>query len=206
MQWNFLKSTKWKKETTFNHRYECMGATALILEHIGGKKNIRILDAGCSNGRATKDCKMWLEKMGHDVSFVAVDQDKHRIESARKNDCGVRFIHSDIECLKEKKFDVVLCLNVIRFVLPKPKSEMLRCMAEMLKLDGVLITGINRNDMKNMNLHVRRPPGCMYRKTFVRMHKPFHGRADFCVRLIIGNDTRMISRGKVNEYAELVYS
>ena len=101
---------------------------------------------------------------------------------------------------------MVLCLNVIRFVLPKSKSEMLRCMDEMLKPDGVLITGINSHDMKKMNMHVLSPPKCMHRKTFVRMHKPFHGRADFCVRLIIGNDTRMISRGKVNEYAELVYS
>ena len=205
MQLNFLKSTRWIKGTTSNHRYECMGATALILEHIGGKKNIQILDAGCSDGRATKDCKMWLEKMGHDVSFVAIDQDKQRIESARKNDCGVKFIHSDIECLKEKKFDVIICLNVIRFVLPKPKSEMLRCMAEMLKLDGVLITGISRYDMKKMNLCVTRPPKCMYRKTFVRIHKPFRGMADFCVRPIVGNDTRMINKEKVREYARLIF-
>ena len=63
MQWNFLKSAKWKQGTTSNHRYECMDATTLIAEHVGGRKNIRILDAGCSNGVATKDCKMWLEKM-----------------------------------------------------------------------------------------------------------------------------------------------
>ena len=171
MQWNFLKSAKWKQGTTSRHRYECMGATTLIQEHINDRQNIRILDAGCSDGRATKDCKMWLEKIGHDVLFTGVDQDKHRIESARKNDCGVRFIHSDIECLKEEKFDVILCINVIRFVLPKPKSEMLRCMADMLKPDGVLITGINGNDMKNMNLHVRRPPKCIRRMAFVPLHK-----------------------------------
>ena len=73
-----------------------MGATTLISEYIEGRKNIRILDSGCSDGRATKDCKMWLEKIGHEMSFTGVDQDKHRIEPARKNACGVRFIHSDI--------------------------------------------------------------------------------------------------------------
>ena len=182
-----------------------MGATTLISEHIGGKKNIRILDAGCSNGMATKDCKMWLERMGYDMSFVAIDQDKQRIESARKNDCGVRFIHADIECLKGEKFDVILCLNVIRFVLPKSKSEMLRCMAEMLKSDGVLITGISGCDMNKMNLYVRRPPGCTLRKACLPLHKIFPSRTDICVRPIIGNNTRLISRKKVVEYAELVF-
>ena len=140
------------------------------------------------------------------MHHLRVDQNRHRIESARKNDCGVRFIHSDIECLKEEKFDVILCLNVIRFVLPKPKSEILRCMAEMLKPDGVLITGISGRDMNKMDLHVRRPPGCTLRKAFLPLHKIFPSRTDICVRPIVGNDTRMISRKKVVEYAELPFS
>ena len=138
------------------------------------------------------------------MHHLRVDQNRHHIESARKNDCGVRFIHSDIECLKEKKFDVILCLNVIRFVLPKPKSELLRCMAGILKPDGVLITGISRRDMNKMNLCVKRSPKCMYSKTFVQMHKPFHGMANFCVRPIVGNDTRMIDRKNIIEYAEII--
>ena len=73
IQWNFYKHNRWNTGTTSRHRYECMGATTLISEHIEGRKNIRILDAGCSDGRATKDCKMWLENMGYNVSFTGVD-------------------------------------------------------------------------------------------------------------------------------------
>ena len=84
MQLNFLKSTRWIKGTTSNHRYECMGATTLISEHIGGKKNIRILDAGCSYGRATKDCKMWLEKIEYNASFTGgPKQTPHRVSTQK---------------------------------------------------------------------------------------------------------------------------
>ena len=29
---------------------------------LNDRKNIRILDAGCSDGKATKNCKMWLKR------------------------------------------------------------------------------------------------------------------------------------------------
>ena len=38
MQLNFLKSIKWKKGITFNHKYKGIGATTLIQENINDKK------------------------------------------------------------------------------------------------------------------------------------------------------------------------
>ena len=63
---------------TLKHRYECMGATTLIIRHADKNMPLRILDAGCSRGTATITCKSFLEKSGYDVSMAAVDRDKKR--------------------------------------------------------------------------------------------------------------------------------
>ena len=55
----------WKKGRTHHYRYECMGATTFIQEHVAGRTQSRILDAGCSHGTAIKNCKSFLEDSDH---------------------------------------------------------------------------------------------------------------------------------------------
>lgn len=109
MRLNLLRPQIWQCGITHRYRYECMGATTLIKKHIVDHKSTRILDAGCSNGVAVKDCKMWLKNRGYSASFVAVDRDKKRINKARKSPDNIEFLCSDITSLEfENEFDVTL--------------------------------------------------------------------------------------------------
>ena len=202
---NLLRPKIWSCGITHHYRYECMGVTTLIEKHIADQKSTRVLDAGCSNGVAVKDCKMWLENRGYSASFVAVDRDEKRINKACRSHDDIKFLCSDITSLEfENEFDVILCLNVIRRISFKTKAQILQKITKMLKPDGVLITGISKQDVKRMGLLTQEPPRCtrhtmfLFRSIIFR-HLPFTcnrpGRHD--------NDTYMISREKVLEYAKL---
>ena len=183
-----------------------MGVNTLISGHIAGKTGARILDAGCSEGKAARDCKTLLEKKGCEVSFVGVDQDEGRVDMANKDPCGINFLCSDIESMEfENEFDAVLCLNIIRRVSYKSKSRILQSIAKMLKPNGVLITGISRQDMRQMNLPVSEPPECTRHTMFLFRHSSMFRYLSFtCNRPGNSeNDTRMIGREKVYEYAKL---
>ena len=206
MRLNIFRPNVWRCGITHSHRYECMGASTLISGHIAGKRSARILDAGCSEGKASRDCKMLLEKNGCAVSFVGVDQDKGRISRANKDPCGINFLCSDIESLEfENEFDVILCLNVIRHVSHESKTRILQNIARMLKPSGMLITGISRQDMMQMNLPASEPPECTKHTMFLfRYSSAFRYLSFTCNRPgNSDNDTRMIGREKVYEYAKI---
>ena len=74
----------WENGRTCRYRYECMGATTLILEHVVRNTQPRILDAGCSHGTAIVDCKSFLEDSGHDSSVIVIDRDPGRITRSKK--------------------------------------------------------------------------------------------------------------------------
>ena len=182
-----------------------MGVTTLIEEHVADQKSTRILDAGCSNGASIKDCKMLLKNRGYTASFVAVDRDKKRINKARKNPDDIEFLCSDIVSLEfENEFDVILCLNVIRRISFETKAQILQKIAKMLKPDGVLITGISKQDMKWMGLLIQEPPRCTRHTMFLFRHIIFRYLSFTCNRPgSHDNDTRIINREKILEYAKL---
>ena len=157
-----------------------------------------LLDAGCSDGTATKDCMSFLRKHGHKVSLVGVDQDKARIKKAQNDSNGVEFVCADLKEIKfEGQFDIIICLNAIRYIDMESKKTILQNLAQMLKPDGMMVTGINRHDMKRMNLPVFVPPRCP-------RHNWIQRQLLLCLRpLDEQNDTRMIDRRKVEEYANL---
>ena len=192
------KPQTWPCGITHHHRYECMGATTLIHKQIIGRPHTSLLDVGCSNGTATKDCMSFLKRHGHKVSLMGIDIDKTRINSAQKNSNGVKFICTDLKRLKpENQFDIIICLNVIRYIDMKSKKEILQNIAQRLKPNGMLVTGINKHDMRQMNLPVLDPPNCP-------QHNWIQRRLLLCLRpLGDQNDTRMISRSKVEEYVNL---
>lgn len=189
----------WTEGDTDHNRYECMGAVSLINDYIKNKTDINILDAGCSDGISTKDCLLSINKHGKNISFIGVDIDKDRIKNAQKdNENNIEFICCDLDQLKFKnKFDIIICLNVIRFIKSKNKKRILQKFMKMLKSDGVLITGINKYDMKQMNLPALKPPKCPKHITKLDIlytcKKPRFNH----------NDTRIIDCNKVDEYANL---
>ena len=80
---------------------------------------------------------------------------------SKKNSNDIEFLCSGILDLEfENEFDIILCLNAIRYISDDSKAKVLHKLAQMLKPDGVLVTGINARDMKLMNLPVHNPPRC----------------------------------------------
>ena len=200
MQLNPFKSKPmWMCGMTNRYRYECMGVTTLLQKQLVGKIQTRILDAGCSDGRATKGCKAFLENNKHVVSFVGADQDATRVKKARENSNDIEFLCSGILDLEfENEFDIILCLNVIRYISDDSKAKVLHKLAQMLKPDGVLVTGINARDMELMDLPVHNPPRCT-RHNWLFQQIPL-----VCNRLYgRSNDTRIINQMKTLEYAKL---
>ena len=150
---DLLKFDVWCLGTTHKDRYVCMGAATLIMEYAKGKVRVRVLDAGCSDGKAIINCKSYLENYGLGVSAVAVDCDQKRIEKAKENSGGVEFMHEDITNLKfEDKFDVVVCLNVIRFVKNASKAKILQSIHRILRPGGMLVTGVSKKHAKALDL------------------------------------------------------
>lgn len=192
------KPQTWVCGVTHHQRYECMGVMTMIHKHMAGRAHTSILDAGCSDGTAAKYCMSFLRELNHKVSLVGVDQDKRRIKNAQKDSNEIKFICTDIRQLEFKnQFDIVICLNVIRYIDAKSKKEILQKISRMLKPDGMLVTGINKCDMKLMNLPVLEPPSCprhnWLQRWVLQCKRPLGAQ----------NDTRMISRKKVEEYANL---
>ena len=64
-------------------------------------------------------------------------------KKARENSNDIEFLCSGILDLEfENEFDIILCLNVIRYISDDSKTKVLHKLAQMLKPDGVLVTGI----------------------------------------------------------------
>lgn len=102
----------------------------------------RILDAGCGFGRHAA----WLHAQGHAV--VGVDGDDELIADARALRPGATWLVQDLSELDlpsvgvTEPFDVILCAgNVVTFVAPSTRIEVLRRMGLHLAARGRLVVG-----------------------------------------------------------------
>ena len=102
----------------------------------------RILDAGCGFGRHAA----WLHAQGHAV--VGVDGDDELIADARALRPGATWLGQDLNELDlpsvgvTEPFDVILCAgNVVTFVAPSTRIEVLRRMGLHLAARGRLVVG-----------------------------------------------------------------
>ncbi|HLS26822.1 MAG TPA: class I SAM-dependent methyltransferase [Beutenbergiaceae bacterium] len=102
----------------------------------------RVLDAGCGPGRHSG----YLAERGHDV--VGVDVDPVLIDAAREDFPGPTWVVGDLAELDlpaqgiTEGFDAVLCAgNVMTFLAPSTRGEVLSRMARHLYADGRVAVG-----------------------------------------------------------------
>lgn len=106
----------------------------------------RVLDAGCGPGRHSG----YLAKAGHDV--VGVDVDPVLIAAAEEDFPGPSWVVSDLAELDlpahgiTEGFDAILCAgNVMTFLAPSTRREVLRRMARHLRGAGRAVIGFGTN-------------------------------------------------------------
>lgn len=96
-----------------------------------------ILDAGCGPGRVGGH----LHGAGHTV--VGVDVDPALIEAAEVDHPGPTWVAGNLADLdRPERFDVIVCAgNVVTFVAPSTRVDILRRFADHLDVDGRAVVG-----------------------------------------------------------------
>jgi SAM-dependent methyltransferase len=134
---------------SYERSYELRAAAG---EDVHGEANFvtrfspgSVLDAGCGTGRVGRE----LHRRGVDV--VGVDLDAEMLETARARCPSASWIEGDISVIQlGRTFDIVLMAgNVINFVIPEYRRQVLENLAQHLRPGGRLING-----------HSIRPEGC----------------------------------------------
>jgi SAM-dependent methyltransferase len=118
-----------------------LAGEARLLDAMVGR-GARILDAGCGPGRVAAE----LSRLGHDV--VGVDVDPVLIEAATEDHPGPRWIVEDLAELDlpargiAERFDAIVCAgNVMTFLAPSTRHEVLRRLRRHLHLGGRVVIG-----------------------------------------------------------------
>lgn len=120
--------------------HDLAGEARLVDAMVG--RGARILDAGCGSGRVGGE----LSRRGHDV--VGVDVDPVLIEAAVEDHPGPRWIVEDLAELDlpaqgvQGRFDAIVSAgNVMAFLAPSTRTEVLRRLAAHLDADGRAVIG-----------------------------------------------------------------
>jgi 2-polyprenyl-3-methyl-5-hydroxy-6-metoxy-1,4-benzoquinol methylase len=105
-------------------------------------RSSRVLDAGCGFGRIGG----FLARVGHEV--VGVDVDARQIEAARQDHPEAHWVVADVATLDlpalgiAEPFDAIVCAgNVLPFVAPDARMEVLRRFRRHLRPDGRAVIG-----------------------------------------------------------------
>src|SRR3989344_4852171 len=117
----------WSSSFTFDERYEITGVNDRVLEYVrqNSKKNLIVLDVGCSTGIAVNTLQQKLKHEGLDITTIGIDvSPKVKKESEKNLD---RFILGDILKIETKPdpADVVICSKMILFVNYRKRAEII---------------------------------------------------------------------------------
>lgn len=189
----------WRCNRTRPKRYHCLGATGYALHHVRCKDAATVIDVGCSTGVAMLECKKCIAQHGIRIRAIGIDMSEKVVVSAENNlDEFIPKNVLDVTTHKEDA-DVVMCLNVIRFVGWDVRSEIIRKCAWFLSEKGVLITGVDKKHEENIVLEQSRdtiPDSVCGEDSFVTKLK------NLCMP--DPKDTRMMRRGEALKYADML--
>jgi len=138
-------------EDSFSWQYlEKPAFDKLVLPKIN--KKIKILEAGCGNGRIIE---YLLNKGIPSKNIVGLDIDDKLLKVAKNNFPLVRFLHKDLSAWKSKeKFDFIICNFVLHYFGPEVTQKILKNFYLSLKSGGLLYFMVPhpirwvRNDLK----------------------------------------------------------
>ena len=108
-------------------------------------KKIKILDIGCGGGLLSEPmCRLGADVMGIDAS-------KNKIEiakiHAKKNKLKINYMCATPEVLKNKKFDVILNMEIVEHV--EDVNFFIKKSSELLKKDGLMFVATLNKTLKS---------------------------------------------------------
>ena len=161
-----------------------------------------MIDVGCSTGETMPGCKKCLAKYGVRIRTIGIDISGKVATKAKKN--LDEFIGDDVLGVSayERQTDIVLCMNVERFVSLDIKSRIMEKCAWFLNEDGMLITGVKPRYWERLNLE---QPSTTVLEIVCR-GEHLTARLGDLLRPIYPKDTRMMSRNEALHYAETLRS
>ena len=143
---------------TWGWRYDCLGIPNYILKHAGERDRLRVLDVGCSAGKALARCKSGLrERYGLKLYTIGIDVSAKVAPQAGAN--LDEFICKDVLDAECNECDVVILANVLLCVDAGRRRAIIGRCAKFLKPGGILITdGISAspNEMSSLDRSIKR--------------------------------------------------
>ena len=192
----------WNCNWTWPRRYDHFGTTGYALSYLERMDEATMIDVGCSTGEALSECKKCLAKHGVHIHTIGIDISGKVAKKAKKN--LDEFVGDDVLGVSayEGQADIVLCMNVERFVSSDIKSRIMEKCAWFLNEDGMLITGVKPRYRKRLNLE---QPSTMVPEIVCR-GEHLTARLGDLLRPIYPKDTRMMSRNEALHYVEMLRS
>ncbi|MGV0747377.1 class I SAM-dependent methyltransferase [Mycolicibacter minnesotensis] len=151
-------------------------------------RGARILDAGCGPGRVAGV----LAKCGHDV--VGVDVDPELIEAAEQDYPGPRYLVGDLAELDlpargiSEPFDLIVSAgNVMAFVAPSTRAEILRRLRVHCADDGRTVIGFGANRDYDFDQFLRDASAAGFATDLLLATwdlRPFTAESDFLVAVL----------------------
>ena len=186
----------WRNSMTWKNRYDDFGVTGYILLYAKGRKDAVVIDVGCSRGIAAAESKKCLARHGTRLRTIGIDMSGNAELIAKAESNMDEFINKDAREIdgRDEQADIVVCLNVVRFVPGDVKSSMIVKCAEFLKPGGVMITGVGGRHRKMLELEepsARQPPRVCAGRTLRSL-------------IVSRQDTRMMRRDGALRYAGII--
>ncbi len=108
-------------------------------------KNIKILDIGCGGGLLSEPmCRLGADVIGIDASEKNIQVAKIH---AKENKLNINYVCTTPEALKNKKFDVILNMEIVEHV--EDVSFFIKKSSELLKKNGVMFVATLNKTLKS---------------------------------------------------------